>query len=167
MKSTIDTQAPGGNAIIEKVEELDDVFHVHLRPDLRDTEGEWFWWSIRLAGLKDQKVALHFTREHCTTTPGVVKSTNGGKDWELHPNTTDRRVDLEVSHEEVFVAMAVPYLPKDWSAFLARCPSTPEVRLQQLTTSKRGRPVPALEIGDTGPAVTLTCRHHACESLAS
>ena len=39
----IDTKFAGGNVIVEQI--LGDT--VYFKPDLRDTEGEWFYWYFR------------------------------------------------------------------------------------------------------------------------
>jgi len=42
----IDAGFPGGNIIVDGIEG-DTVF---LRPDLRDTQGDWFYWAFRVRG---------------------------------------------------------------------------------------------------------------------
>ena len=44
---TIDTKYPGGNAIVESI----NGDTIHLRPDLRDTEGWWFYWNFKVSGV--------------------------------------------------------------------------------------------------------------------
>ena len=47
----IDAEFPGGNIIVDRVE--GDI--VHVRPDLRDTEGWWFYWNFRVSGVAEKR----------------------------------------------------------------------------------------------------------------
>ena len=43
----IDDRFPGGNIVVERI----DGDEVHLRPDLRDTEGWWFYGTFACGAL--------------------------------------------------------------------------------------------------------------------
>ena len=45
-KLTVDSDFPGGNLLVEKIEG-DTVL---VRQDVRDTQGTWFWWHFRVRG---------------------------------------------------------------------------------------------------------------------
>src|SRR5688572_25756500 len=55
---TIDADFPGGNIIVDKIAGDD----VRLRPDLRDTNGTWFYWCFRVRGAAGRTVTFNFTR---------------------------------------------------------------------------------------------------------
>lgn len=47
----IDTKFPGGKGVVESMEG-DKVW---MRPHLRDTEGDWFWWYFRVRGAAGRR----------------------------------------------------------------------------------------------------------------
>ena len=83
MAITVDTNFPSGNGLIERIEDG----HIYLRPDLRDTEGPWFWWHIRVTGCADQPITVHPLEEHCLTARGACWSPNGLDDWQWVSDT--------------------------------------------------------------------------------
>lgn len=166
----IDTNLPAGNGLIEAVSVAEHQVTVSLRPDLRDTVGEWFWWCLRIADHGGRGIRLRLTRDHCLTSNGAVFSTDRGETWHQIEACDPHTVSVPpLPSAEVWLAMAMPYTNTEWQAFTNRIGDHPLVEEHTLTTSRRGRQVPYLTIGrPTAPdAVTLTCRHHACEAVAS
>ena len=53
----IDADFPGGNIIVEQIE--GDTARV--RPDLRDTNGIWFYWAFRVRGAQGRTIKFEFT----------------------------------------------------------------------------------------------------------
>ena len=53
----LDCAYPGGNILVEKIEG-DTAF---LRQDVRDTEGDWFYWNFRVRGAAGRTIHFHFT----------------------------------------------------------------------------------------------------------
>ena len=51
----IDADFPGGNIIVDGIEG-DTAF---LRPNLRDTQGDWFCWAFRVRGAGRPHASLH------------------------------------------------------------------------------------------------------------
>ena len=53
---SIDCKYPGGNVKVDGIDEEKGV--VNIRPDLRDTKGNWFHWDFTLSGAAGR--TLHF-----------------------------------------------------------------------------------------------------------
>ena len=56
----VDTDIPGGNIIVQCVDERKGV--VHVAPDCRKTGGEWFWWSFRVRNAERRNLKFVFPR---------------------------------------------------------------------------------------------------------
>lgn len=54
----IDADFPGGNVVVDGV--AGDV--VRLHPDLRDTEGNWFYWCCRVRGAAGRTLTTYTCR---------------------------------------------------------------------------------------------------------
>lgn len=171
----IDAKYPGGNIVVDSIGE--DT--VRLKTDLRDTAGWWFYWNFRIRGAEGKTLRFEFDREPIGVQ-GPAASNDGGVTWRwLGPKGGDTRsftYHFSPDEREVRFAYAIPYLQADWERFLA---SHRQGRMQPATLckSRHGRDVECLSFGridGSGPAtaekaaarVVVTCRHHACESLA-
>jgi len=76
-KVMIDCDYPGGNIIVDSVE--GDT--VSLRQDLRDTQGDWFYWCFRVRGAEGRTLNFKFTKGNVIGERGPAVSTDGGKTW--------------------------------------------------------------------------------------
>lgn len=169
----VDTDFPGGNADIERVQ----AGRIELRPDLRDTIGDWFYWCIRVRGAVGRHLTVQVRRDAgpAIGVRGPAFSTDGGRNWDwLGANAvTGDEFSLKVpaNATELQLSVGMPYTAVDLERFLAA--NTGHVALERglLTHSERGRRVDLLRLGNlTGnppKRVLLTCRHHACEMMAS
>lgn len=168
----IDCDFPGGNIVVEGI----DGDHAYLRQDLRDTEGNWFYWSFRVrdfVALAGRDLTFRFTGTKVLGTRGPCVSVDGGHSWDwLGP------VDVEKNRfvypappgiTELRFAMNWPYLQADLDRFLEPYEFHPHFRREILCRDRSGRPVDKLVVGciDRKPKyrVLLTARHHACESI--
>lgn len=169
----LDADFPGGNVIVEKVEGLTAV----LRPDLRDTEGDWFYWAFRVREAAGKQVDFTFSQKNVLAARGPAASWDGGRTWRwLGADSLTGggfTCQIPVGVEEAFFSMTIPYLQADWEAFLAR----PEIGQAAgvisgvLCHTPKGRAVETLELRCLGAEVKarviLTARHHSCETMAS
>jgi hypothetical protein len=106
---------------------------------------------------------------------GPAVSPDGGKSWNwlgsgaVEGNAFRYRFPAEAA--DVRFAMTIPYLAADLNAFVRRFADNPSLKLETHCQTKKGRPVERLRLGRLdGPPehrALLTCRHHACESMAS
>lgn len=172
----IDCAIPAGNILIDSIEDDQAV----LQKDLRDTEGNWFYWKFRAFFDRPGTYRFTFANGPAIGERGPAVSINRGKTWRwLGTETTTRdpdgfsyRFEGDPDEAEVWFSMAIPYLQTDWEAFLARHRGSGCIRHEILCRSRKGRPVELLRI--EAPAsetprrrILLTCRHHACEMMAS
>jgi hypothetical protein len=166
----VDTDIPAGNGLIESI----DGDTITLRPDLRDSDREWFYWHIRVRGCKGRRITLHLNQDCCFTVRGPAVSFNRGRDWqwacEHKPFTRYATCDCG-PHDEGWFSMGMPYGEPALRRFLDDLAGHPEVRRQVLCRSRKGRTVPLLEIGPADGSetrqVAVTARHHSCEMMAS
>ena len=167
----IDANYPGGNIVVEGV--AGDT--IHVRPDLRDTEGWWFYWGLRVRGAQGRSLTFVFSGRNPIGVRGPAASTDGGRTWTWlgAEAVTDGSFTYAFGPDatDVRFCFAIPYLEENFREFLARYQGNPNVAVQELCKSKRGRSVERLHAGRLdGKArykVLMTARHHACESMAS
>ena len=165
---TVDADIPAGNIIVEDID--GDI--IRMRPDLRDTEGPWFYWHCRLHGGGGRTVRVEMTRPHTLTTRGAAASFDGGSTWQwLSPTGPEEWsfiCPVPADAEDVRLAMTPPYTGEHLRRYLD---SHEHLEVSALCTSRRDRPVVCLRAGDlSGDAphrVLVTARHHCCEMMAS
>ncbi len=168
----ITSNFPGGNIVVERVEE--DV--VHLQQDLRDTAGDWFYWYFSVSNAEGKRVRFNFTGSRVFTARGPAVSTNNGLTWAwlgqgvLEGNSfvytfgPDEKITL--------FSLTIPYTGADWCAFLNSLGTNRSlVENGNLGFSRQGRPVETLWLGCPGGTpehrVVITARHHSCETMGS
>jgi hypothetical protein len=167
----IDAEYPGGNIIVDRIEGD----QVHLRQDLRDTTGWWFYWNFRVQGAAGRSLEFTFDGQSPIGVRGPAVSTNGGKRWSwlgaASVQGSSFRYDFARDVEEVRFSFAIPYVEADLRRFLAAHEGNPNLSIDTLCRSRKGRDVERLEIvaPDCEPShrILLTARHHACESMAN
>lgn len=77
---TVGAELPAGNVIVEEV--AGDA--VRLRPDLRDTAGDWFYWAFRVTGAKGRTLTFTFAGAYGGCVVGVrgpAVTADGGRTW--------------------------------------------------------------------------------------
>ena len=166
----VDADIPAGNGIIEDI----DGTTITLRPELRDTDREWFYWHIRARGCRGRRITLRFSQTCCLSVRGAAVSVDQGQSWQWateHTPFSDTCSYDCGEHDECWLSMGMPYAEPALQRFLARCTKHPQVRQHQLCISGKGRAVPWLELGPTDGSeqlqVAISARHHCCEMMAS
>lgn len=168
---SIDANFPGGNIVVES--RSDNT--IYLRQDLRDTEGDWFYWYFRVSGAAGEHLEFRFTGSDVVGPLGPACSF-GGSAWKWLGSDsrieTGFAVDIPEDAESAGFAMAIPYVMADLERFTARIGTEERVSIETPYHSKDGRPAPVIRIGgapERSPAhrILITCRNHACESMAS
>ena len=167
----INTDFPGGNVVVERV----DRDTVYLRPDLRDTEGWWFYWNFRVTGAAGRTLTFRFSEKNPIGVRGPAVSTDGGKSWSWLGTKKVSGAAFSYTFPDdtgdAWFSFTIPYQEADLRAFLAAQGKATPVLVEKLCTSKKGRDVEALRAGrldgEAPYRVVLTARHHACESMAS
>ena len=167
---TIDAGFPAGNMVLEEV--AGDT--VRLHPDLRGTEGNWFYWSFRVRGAAGRALNFVFTSQDPVGVRGPAVSLDEGLTWRWlgYP---DGRVDafrytFPPDAASVQFSFGMNYTDRHWQRFCGRLAGHPAVREEIHGLSGKGRPVPRLHVGclDSTPRlrIVLTARHHCCEMMA-
>ena len=167
----VDCDYPGGNIVVDRIEGD----HVYVRQDLRDTNGNWFYWNFRVSGAAGRTLTIHFTKTNVIGVRGPAVSTDAGKSWRwLGTKTVDGqsfRYTFGRDDRCVRFCFAMPYLQADLERFLKPFRDHPHLNVATLCQSKKGRAVERLHLGrlDGRPdhRVLITCRHHACEMMGS
>jgi hypothetical protein len=161
---------PSGNIIIDKISN-DSVW---LRPDLRDTKGDWFYWCFAVKNAKDKKITFLFTKPNVFSTYGVAVSSDEGFNWNWLGNDRVKNNVFSYSfktNNEVRFSMGMPYAQIQFDAFLKPFLMSGLVKQDTLTKTKAGRPIERVIIkpGKTPVKfkVLITARHHACEMMAN
>jgi hypothetical protein len=168
---TVDANYPGGNIVVERTE--GDT--VYLRPDLRDTQGWWFYWSFRVKGARGRTLAFQFTGDDPIGVRGPAVSTDRGKTWSWLGAEAVNEASFEFTFPEnaddVRFCFAMPYQEQNLKEFLAQHRSSPHLKTETLCKTKKGRTTKRLHAGrlDGDPRfrILLTARHHACEMMAN
>ncbi len=172
---TVDDKVPAGNVVVEGID--GDV--VRLKPDLRDTDGDWFYWAFRVRSAAGRTLNFRFGGAYggnVVGTRGPVVSCDKGKTWDYPLDGKSRQntftYTFPTDADEVWFYECHPYHQADWDAFLARHAALRGRFFETgvLCQSKRGRVVEKARFGCLKKpkfTVVLTARHHASESVAS
>lgn len=166
------TDFPAGNILIDRVS--NDT--VHLRPDLRDTEGNWFYWYFAVKGASGKNLVFQFNGKQSLAAFGPAVSMDQGKTWKwLFDKPSGRSsfaYSFPASQSEVRFSMGMPYTQSNLETFLHKHQKNSFVKVGTLCTTNKGRAVEKITISQpAGEAalykVLITARHHACEMMAS
>jgi len=167
----IDCDFPGGNILVEKIEN-DDVL---LKQDRRDTKGWWFYWYFRVKNAAGRRLNFRFCDGAPIGVRGPAVSHDEGSTWKwLGTETSTTNTFSYLFPDDarpVRFSFGMPYTETNLAVFLKRFAGNPAIRTETLCVSRKGRPVEFLRLGRLdGSAkrrVFITCRHHCCEMMAS
>src|SRR5262245_5951538 len=167
----VDTDFPGGNIVVDKIE--GDTLSVHQ--DLRDTQGDWFYWQFRVQGAQGRTLTFQFTKGNVVGVLGPAMSVDGGDTWSWlgKQSLTGAEFKVAVSGDakEARFCVSITYFEKELKKFLARHEKNPNLKVVTHCQTKKGRTVERLHVGrldGSAPIrVMFTARHHACEMIAS
>ena len=163
----VDDRLPAGNVVVDKV----SADTVYLRPDLRDTGREWFYWAFRVRGAQGRTVVFKFNGKWVGAR-GPVVSTDRGKSFRYSGGEASDAFTYTFGPREraVYFYECHPYLPRDWKRFL-RGLDRRTFRAGELCRSRSGKKVPFATFGRLDGrarhSVVITARHHCSESIAS
>ena len=181
----VDADFPGGNVKVESIDQENNV--VCVRPDLRDTRSNYFYFYFRVTGAENRTVTFKFPEK--STNFGAVGpnvSVDGGKTWRFLAEkdylTSGTKFPAK-QHEftwtfgpndsDVRFAFGTPYTQSNWDEFMAQYRAREDVRFETLCRSRSDKRdvelfrVPYLGQGKPRFYLAFTARHHACESSAS
>ncbi len=167
----VDAGFPGGNIVVDSI--VGDT--VTLHQDLRDTEGDWFYWHFRVRGAAGRTLQFCFSRSNPIGTRGPALSLDGGKSWSwLGTNAVQGKTftcAVPGGAREARFCFAIPYLESNLQDFLRRHRRHRNLKVETLCQTPNERRVELLRLGrldgKAKQCVVLACRHHACEMIAS
>jgi len=168
----ISSNFPGGNIVVESIDH--DTVNVHQ--DLRDSDGNWFYWYFSVHDAEGRKVRFNFTGMRAFAARGPAVSTDQGQTWRwLGADSFEENsftYTFGLAEKITLFSMTIPYTGSDWYAFLCRLgPPRPRVEVGNLGFSRLGCPVETMWLGCLGQApqhrVVITARHHSCETMGS
>ena len=174
----IDCNFPGGNVKVDSISPAADGvdYLAKVRPDLRDTQGDWFYYAFRVNGAEGLTVRFFFDHGSRVGARGPAISSDGGATWRYlsdKPGFDSQKFTYSFGKDEksVLFATAILYTQSNWEKFMAAYRSRADVSLETLCQSRKGRNVELLQIGKQNDSarfgIALTCRHHCCEMSAS
>ena len=168
-KIIVDSNFPGGNILLDSIE--DNLIKVHQ--DLRDTDIDWFYWYFRVLGAAGRNLEIQFTESQALGGRGPAVSLDGGLTWRWLGAVQNQCFTYFVPPDqaEVRFSFGMPYLQSNLDQFLKPLIGHPALREDVLCLSRKGRPVELLNVGclekQADFHILLTCRHHCCEMMAS
>ena len=167
----VDAAFPAGNIIVEGIE--GDT--VKLRPDLRDTQGDWFYWAFRVKNAQGRTLRFIFTKQNPVGARGPAISLDEGVTWTWlgRENVTNSTFAYAFPADAASVrfSFGMPYTAASLKAFLTSIGQHSALRVEKLATTRKGRTVERLHLGklngEPRHRVLITARHHACEMMGN
>jgi len=168
----VDAAFPGGNIIVDEVVGA----RIRVHQDLRDTEGDWFYWCFRVRGAARRRIDVEFTGSQVIANSGPAASFDGGVTWQWLglDQVRDLRAfacDVPAGCDDARFAFAIPYVESNLRAWLTLYAANPHLRRETLCLSRAGQAVEQLRLGrlDGEPEhrIFLAARHHCCEMTAN
>ncbi len=154
----------GGNGRIISI----DGDRIILDADLRDTEGDWFFWCIKVMGAAGGTLHFEFPSSHRVGYFGAAVSYDL-ENWHWQhrecKSGDGRHFSYTFSDDEneVYLAHDMVYRPKRFLKFAESL----GLAVKELCISEKGRSVPYIDTEKGDGVILLTARHHACESTGS
>jgi len=142
---------------------------VKLENQLRETEGDWFYWAFCVEGAQGETLTFGFGKKNWVGYFGPAVSRDLTSWAWQRPENTGNRTGSEFTYtfgpeeSRVYFAHSMLYHPGRFAAF-ARARNLP---LRRLALSQAGRAVEIAQFGGGKRTILLTARHHACESTGS
>lgn len=149
----------GGNIRVV-AEKNNEIF---LENELRDTQGDWFYWAFCVEGAQDRELTFHFQDTRLGYWGPAVSRDGENWTWLGEGGKNSFTYRFTPDESKVFFAHHTLY-PMDRFDRLAQKHG---IEIKELCKSKKGRSVPYVEFGEGEQTVILTARHHACESTGS
>ena len=149
----------GGNIIVirQTPEEI------WVENDLKDTSRDWFYWAFCAEGFAGQTITFHFQELRLGYFGPAVS--HDLKTWHWLDTVDGDNFTYTFGTEEnkVYFAHDMLYGPDRFFRFAHRH----GLQVEELCTTRKGRSLPCLYLGEGEISMLLTARHHACESTGS
>ncbi len=150
MRGTIDTDFPGGGGVLEPVE--GEV--VRLRAAASGVGGGQYW-CVRVRGAQNGRLCFVLPEAGQVSALGPAVSRDGGRSWgwlhrEPKPGAAGFSVEFGAADAEVLLAACLPYVGRDWEAWLGRVGQVGGAGVEAHAVSAGGLAVPRLRVGRGG-----------------
>ena len=147
-KFAVSSDFTGGNIKVDRVE--GDT--VYISNELRDTDGDWFYWAFRVDGTAGLTLNFRFSTANRVGRfgPAVSRDLPGTK-----PAPPEAFVTFGREENRLFATIC--------STIRRGSGNSARKKLENPLTEK-GRALPCVRFGDGDRVILLTARHHACES---
>lgn len=155
---------PTGNGLVE----IQPDGALTLDRDLRDSDGDRWYWHIRLHSPREMILPIILARPNLVGRYGPWVQTEGKAGWLASVERTDQRFEIELPRDTtVDVCATVPYGDVEFDTF--RRQTRARLCWESLTTTPIGCSVPYAHATtpNSEHSILLTARHHACEATAS
>jgi len=154
---------PGGN--IEVILEKDN--EVFVEREIRNDEG-YFYWAFCVLGASGKSLRFRFPQNTRVGRFGAAVSHDLKKwYWSNSKEVIDGKdaftYTFSTDEECVYFAHNMIYSEEMLNDFV----KGENIKLETFTKTKKGRDVPCFIVGSGEKIITVTSRHHACESTGS
>ena len=149
----------GGNIEVERINNGT----VYLKNELRDTEGDWFYWAFCVEEAEGKTITFKLEENRLGYFGPAVSHDLVNWHWLGCADEDSFTYTFSESEEKVYFAHSMLYHPARFEKFA----ENQGLDIEILCKSKRGSDIPYVIVGDGNKTVFLTARHHACESTGS
>lgn len=176
MSLKIDISFPGGNIFIEDI----NGFDVTLTKDLRNTDGDWFYWAFRCTFDAIGRYNFKITNGWGCGARGPAVSYDNGVTWEwlgAECVSGEKRGEFYYDYDgtkgnPVIFCFGMQYQQVHLDSFLAKHQGDDRISVSTLAHTRKNRAVEIVHIEDKSVGgekkrVFLTARHHCCEMMAN
>ena len=149
----------GGNVCVKEISGVT----VLLENELRDTEGDWFYWAFCVEGANGRTITFNMQKTRLGYWGPAVSHDLEKWHWLDACDGDSFTYTFGENEDKVYFAHNMLYHP---SRFYLLCDSL-NLKADELCVSRKGRSVPCLHVGSGERSIILTARHHACESTGN
>ena len=146
----------GGNILVKEISG-DTVL---LENELRDTEGDWFYWAFCVEGAQGRTLTFKMQPTRLGYWGPAVSYDLKNWCWLDFCDGDSFTYSFKENESKVYFAHHMLYHPQ---RFYSLCDNL-NLEVSELCISRKGRSVPCLYIGSGEKSIIFTSRHHACES---
>lgn len=136
---------------------------VVLENELRDTEGDWFYWAFCVEGAQGRTLTFEMQCNRLGYWGPAVSHDLMEWSWLESCDGDSFTYSFGKDESKVYFAHNMLYHP---ARFYALCDSL-NLKTTELCKSRKERSVPCLHIGNGKKSIIFTSRHHACESTGN
>lgn len=136
---------------------------VTLENELRDTEGDWFYWAFCVEEAQGKTITFKMQPVRLGYWGPAVSYDLENWHWLDSCDGDTFTYHFKENETKVYFAHHMLYHP---NRFNTLCDNL-HLEVKELCKSRKNRSVPSLRIGEGEKSIILTARHHACESTGN